>query len=579
MAKYKGFRPNWQEKRAPEGSYRELSKWGDPEAFKVPKEKLYGVLKETFDMTDEDFKIPKDTGYDKVEYDAPITLGKAQLKKLADIVGADNMSTDNYQRLRVAYGKSGYDVIRLVKKIVENVPDVVLYPSTEEQIEQLVAFAHQEEVPLYIFSGGSSVTRGTECTKKGSISLDLGKHFNKVIEFNEINQTITVQPGISGPELERLLNNAVEEFGAKRAYTCGHFPQSFEYSTVGGWVVTRGAGQNSTYYGKIEHMVLGQKYITPVGGPIITDTYPAKATGPDINQIMIGSEGTFGVLTQVTLRVFRLTKHNRKKYCYMFRTFEESQAAAREIMQSEFGYPYVFRVSDGNETAVMTKMYGVDDIPVVGKLFKLLGFVTGKKSIMIAWSEGEKGFAKNQRRKIAKICRKYKAFPLTGYPVSEWEKGRFTDPYLRDSMMDFGITTETMECSVNWDNMDRVHKEVMEYCLSRPHTVCMTHLSHAYPQGANLYWIFITKDKGVQDFLEYQKGILSAIQKAGATMSHHHGIGKLFAPYLEGQIGSNQLKIFKTLKEHFDPKNVMNPGGTLALDLDDSEKVFAREKW
>lgn len=578
MAKYKGFRPNWQESVAPKGSYRELSKWGDPNAFKVPKETLYGVLKETFDMTDDDFITPKETGYDQVEYDAPIKLTEAQLATLTKIVGKENITTDNYQRLRVAYGKSGYDVIRLTKKIVENVPDAVLTPESEEQIDKLVQFAHKEKVALYIYSGGSSVTRGSEAVR-GGITLDLGKKFNKVVEFNEINQTITVQPGIYGPELERLLNNAVEEFGAKRAYTCGHFPQSFEYSTVGGWVVTRGAGQNSTYYGKIEDMVRGQKYITPVNGPIISDTYPAKATGPDINQIMIGSEGAFGILTQVTLRFFRLTKDNRKKYSYMFRTFEEAQAAGREIMQSEFGYPSVFRISDGNETAVMTKMYSVDKIPVLGKLLRTLGYIEGKQSIMIAWSEGEKGFAKNQRRKIAKICRKHGAFPLTGYPVSKWEHGRFTDPYLRDSMMDFGITTETMECTVNWDNMSRVHREVADYCLSRPHTVCMTHLSHAYPQGANLYWIFITKDKGVQDFLDYQKGILSAIQKAGATMSHHHGIGKLFAPYLEGQIGSNQLAVFKLLKKHFDPNNVMNPGGTLALDLPEDEKVFSRPKW
>ena len=284
-------------------------------------------------------------------------------------------------------------------------------------------------------------------------------------------------------------------------------------------------------------------------------------------------------MTQVTLKVFRLTKQNRKKFSYMFRTFEDAQAAGREIMQSEFGHPSVFRISDGNETEVMTKMYSVDDIPVLGSLLKALGYITGKKSILIAWSEGEKGFAKNQRRKIGRICRKHGGFPLTGYPVSKWEHGRFTDPYLRDALMDFGITTETMECSVSWDNMSKVHKEVMDYCLSRPHTICMTHLSHAYPQGANLYWIFFTKDKGVQDFLDYQRGILSAIQKSGATMSHHHGIGKLFAPYLEGQIGSNQLKLFKALKNHFDPKNIMNPGGTLALDLKDEEKVFARDKW
>lgn len=579
MAKaWKGFRPDWQEKRAPAGSYREISKWGHPEEFKVPKETLYKVIKETFKLTDDDFKTLKETGYDKVEFDAPIKLTKEQLKKLEEIVGKENLSTDNYTRLSVAYGKGGYDVLRLTKKIVENLPDVVIYPENEEQIEKLVAFAHNEEVPLYVYGGGSSVTQGVECNKNG-ISLDMRKNFNKVIKFNEKNQTITVEAGMSGPQLEAHLNNAVEEFGAERAYTCGHFPQSFEYSSVGGWTVTRGAGQNSTYYGKIEDIVLGQKYSTPCNGPIVTDDYPAKATGPDINQIMMGSEGAYGVLTHVTLRFFRMTKENRVKYSYMFHNWEDAQAAAREILLSEFGMPSVFRLSDARETEVAMKLYGVDDIPILGGFLEKLGYKSNEKCLFIGWSEGEKNFAKNQKRQIAKICRKYKAFPLTSYPVSKWEHGRFKDPYLRDAMLDFGIITDTLECSVNWDNMAQVHKDVGEYVLSRPNTVCMTHMSHAYPQGANLYWIFITQDKGIKDFKEYHAGILAAIQKSGATMSHHHGIGKMFAPYLEGQIGTNQMKIFKVLKDHFDPKNVMNPGGTIGLDVPEKDKVFAREKW
>ena len=145
------------------------------------------------------------------------------------------------------------------------------------------------------------------------MTLDMRKRFNKVISFNETDQTITVQAGISGPKLEETLQNAPSLFGAKRAYTCGHFPQSFEYSSVGGWTVTRGAGQNSTYYGTITDIVLSQKYATPIGR-IVTSHYPREATGPNLNQIMMGSEGTFGVLTEVTLRVFRWMPENRKRF-------------------------------------------------------------------------------------------------------------------------------------------------------------------------------------------------------------------------------------------------------------------------
>ena len=138
---------------------------------------------------------------------------------------------------------------------------------------------------------------------------------------------------------------------------------------------------------------------------------------------------------------------------------------------------------------------------------------------------------------------------------------------------------ETMDCAVNWYNRAHVPKSVRAFCKSRPDIICMSHLSHAYEQGANLYFIFIAKMSDMEEFRAYHRGILDHIQLSGAAMSHHHGIGKLFAPWLEGQIGTNQLNIFKALKNHFDPTNIMNPGGTLGLDLDEKDKVFKREKW
>jgi alkyldihydroxyacetonephosphate synthase len=168
---------------------------------------------------------------------------------------------------------------------------------------------------------------------------------------------------------------------------------------------------------------------------------------------------------------------------------------------------------------------------------------------------------------------------LTGYPAKSWEKGRFTDPYLRDTLQDFGIIIDTLECAVNWSNMNQVYEEVRAFVKSRPQTICMSHMSHLYPQGANLYFIFIARMTEIDEFVAFHRGILDAIQKSGAAMSHHHGIGKLFAPWIEGQIGKNQMEVFKALKKHFDPNNIMNPGGTLGLDIGDEEKRFARKPW
>ena len=572
---YKGFSPKWVDTPADERSWRSIFRWGDPNYYKWPKENLYRVIKETFKMTDEDFKkYDGGLGFGPVDYDVPSNLGEEHIKFFKNIVGDNFVRTDNYSRLSVAYGKTMHDVLRLRQKIVENIPDAVIYPDNREQIEAIVAYCAKDKIPVYVYGGGSSVTRGVECVK-GGISLDMRLRFNKVIAFNEIDQTITVQAGMSGPMLEQTLNDAVKLFHAKRAYTCGHFPQSFEYSSVGGWVVTRGAGQNSTYYGKIEDMVLQQKYATPIGN-VATSPYPREATGPSLNHIMMGSEGAFGVLTDVTLRVFRLTKANRKCFSFMFHNWEEAQEATREMMQCEAGFASVFRCSDAEETDLMMRLYGVDESPLA-KLFNIGGYKPMERSLFLGWSEGEKGFAKNVAKNIRRIAKKHGGMNLTGYVTKSWEKGRFTDPYLRDSMQDFGILTDTLECTVLWSNMAEVHRSVRAYCHSRPNTVVTTHLSHAYPQGANLYFIFITRMNNIDDYIAYHSGILDAIQKSGASMSHHHGIGKMFGPWLEGSLGATEYSVLKALKKHFDPDNIMNPGGTLGFDIDDSKKRFLKK--
>ena len=569
MSKSKKFVPDWYHEKAPERSYRSILKWGDPEAFKAPNSKLYELMKETFHMTDDDFKVKQEMGLEEVDYDIPCRLSDDQIAALEAIVGKANVSTDNYDRLSVAYGKTMVDLMSLRKHIVENVPDAVVYPKNREDIIALVKYCCEQKIPMYVYGGGASVTRGVEAVK-GGITLDMRKNFNKVISFSEHNQTITVEAGMSGPKLEETLNNAVSTLGAKRAYTCGHFPQSFEYSSVGGWAVTRGAGQNSSYYGKIEYIVSSQEYDTPIG-IIKSDEFPRNATGPSIDQIMMGSEGTFGILTHVTLRVFKYMPENRKKFSYVFKDWENGLNAAREIMQGEFGFPSVFRLSDPEETSIAFRLYGVADT-VIDKMLAAKGYKDGKRVLMLGWSEGEKHFSKNVAKQIDKICKKHGAMYTTSIVTKGWEKGRFTDPYLREDMGDYGLMLDTLECSVNWDNFTNVYENVRRFCKSRPDTICMTHMSHFYPQGANLYFIFEAKMNDLDEYLEYQRGIMDNIQKYGAAMSHHHGIGKMTAPWLEAQIGKNQMDIYRALKQHFDPDNLMNPGGTLGLALPEDQK-------
>lgn len=572
---YKGFEPKWVKEAAPKDSYRSIFRWGDPDFVKYPKESLYKMMKDKFIMTDDDFKqYPIDIGWETVELKQKSNMDEKHLKFFRETVGDAYVSTADYNRLSVAYGKTAYDLLRLREGKIDSLPDVVIYPDTTEQIEKIVAYCTENDIPLYVYGGGSSVTRGVEPIK-GGVSLDMRMRFNKVIRFNETDQTITVQAGMSGPKLEETLNNAVANFGAKRAYTCGHFPQSFEYSSVGGWTVTRGAGQNSTYYGCITDIVLSQKYATPIGN-FQTSHYSREATGPNLNQIMMGSEGTFGVLTEVTLRIFRYMPENRKRFSYIFRDWKTAMDAGREMMQCECGFSSVFRLSDPEETNLMLRLYNVDETPL-WKLLDVTGFKDMERCLFLGFTDGEKGYSANVAKNIRRIAKKYGAMSLTSFVCKSWEKGRFNDPYLRDTLMDFGITTDTLECTVNWSNMAQVHADVRKVCKALPNTIVTTHMSHCYPQGANLYFIFLTKMSSSEEFKAYHTSILDAIQKSGAAISHHHGIGKMFAPWLEGSLGRTEFGVFKALKNYFDPKYNMNPGGTIGLDLKEEEKRFMRD--
>jgi alkyldihydroxyacetonephosphate synthase len=564
MTKKTSFTPPWCETIAPPGSRRSLFKYGDPAGFKHPGSGLYAFIKETFGMTDADFQSP-DLCMDPLPDEIPSRFSAAHLRALKAIVGEENIRLDTVSRVRASYGAGQIDALRLRHGIVENIPEAVISPRSRADVEAIVHYCNDHRIPLYVYGGGSTVTRGMEAVK-GGICLDLSVHMCRVLSFNETDQTITVEPGIWGPELEDILNRAPETLSASRAYTCGHFPQSFEHSSVGGWVVTRGAGQNSTYYGKIEDILYALEMVFP-GGIISTPPYPRSATGPDFRQILAGSEGTFGVVTSVTLRVFRHTPQTTRRYAWLFRSWEDALETYREVMQSESGFPSVFRLSDPEETDVAMRTYHIHGTPA-DSLLRTLGFKPMQRCLLLGTSDGQEDHARLIANRVNSLSRRKRAFPLSPFRVVQsWEKSRFTDPFLREDLSDFGILIDTLECAVPWSKLKEVHAGVRAVVKARPQTVCMTHLSHAYPQGANLYFIFIARMSDISEYLEMQYSVLEAIQKTGAAMSHHHGIGKQTAPWLEEQIGNPCMDVLHALKNHFDPRGILNPGGTLGLDM------------
>ena len=257
---------------------------------------------------------------------------------------------------------------------------------------------------------------------------------------------------------------------------------------------------------------------------------------------------------------------NRERFGFIFPTFQDAINAGREISQGEFGMPAVFRISDEEETHIGLKLYGIDGT-ILDKAMQLRGFKPMQRCLFLGSSEGEKHFTKNVKKQVKRICRKHGGMYITGLPTKMWEPGRYKDPYLREDLHDYGILIDTLETGVCWDNLHHVHSEVRKYIKARPETICMTHSSHFYPQGTNLYFIFLMKDNGVKDYIKFQEGVIEAISKSGGSLSHHHGVGKMIAPWMEKHLGKEQMNVLRSLKKHFDPNNIMNPGGQMGLDL------------
>ncbi|MEA3437696.1 MAG: FAD-binding oxidoreductase, partial [Thermodesulfobacteriota bacterium] len=454
MPDTKSFYPKWTDEPTKPGTYRSIFKWGDPDEFKHPNQRLYEMIKEKFQMADSDFYEKKSQGKEKVNIDNPVKLSSEQINMFTSFVGKENVSSDDYSRVKYGSGKTTEEAMNLRSGICQDVADLVVHPSSKEDVQKIVKYCDQQQIPIYVYGGGSSVNFGFKPVK-GGVMLVMNTHMNRVLEFNETNQTITVEPGMMGPDYEKTLNNAPNLFNAKRKYTGGHFPQSFEYSSVGGWIVTLGSGQESSYYGDMYDIVLSQEYVTPAG-TLKTLDYPGTATGPKANDIMKGSEGSYGILVSATCKIFRYMPDNRQRFAFIFPSWKKTVDAAREISQGEFGMPAVFRISDPEETDVALKLYGVEGT-VIDKIMNFRGFKPGRRCLFMGLAQGEKGFTGNLKKKVKKICKSKGAMYITGYPAKKWEHGRYTDPYMREDLNDFGIMIDTLESAVTWDNLHNLH--------------------------------------------------------------------------------------------------------------------------
>ena len=496
-------------------------------------------------------------------------LDAAQLDGLAAIVGEAHVKTDRFERAFHARGKSYHDMLHLRSGKVDVAPDAVVYPEDADEVLALLKFAAEHKITVVPFGGGSSVVGGVGAHKgpghRAVVTVDLTR-MDRVLEVDELSQTATIQAGIYGPKLEADL--------ATRGYTLGHYPQSFEFSTLGGWIAARGAGQQSNRYGRADEWVVSSTVVTP-RGVWRTERFPASAAGPNLGDLVPGSEGRLGIITEATV-IVHPQPAERDYRGYLFKDFGRGTDAMREIMQE--GLPVaMLRLSDAEETSFL-QAFSNQRKPqgkverAANKVLELGGWADGR-CIMLVGIEGEADNVKASLARSSAIIRRNGGFPLGRSAGKSWYKSRFAMPYLRDPLMDRGVGVDTLETSTHWSNVLPLHRTVTtairdalaEHAPGKSMVMC--HISHCYDDGASLYFTFVfgqaPPDECLAQWHAVKQAASDAIAEHGGTISHHHGVGTDHLPWMAREKGEVGRVVLAAVSEKLDPDRLLNPGKLL----------------
>ncbi len=462
-------------------------------------------------------------------------------------------------RLRHALGQSFPDWIAWHSGRILAFPDGVAYPTSDIGISSLIAYAKDNDVKLIPYGGGTSVV-GHINPQPGipTLTVDLGC-MNHLLDLDEKSLLATFGAGVAGPELEARL----QEHG----YTLGHFPQSFEYSTLGGWIASRSSGQQSLRYGRIEKLFAGGRMLSP-SGKIDLPPFPASAAGPDVRELVLGSEGRLGIITQATVRV---TPRPEKEsfHAVFFPDFERGQAAVRDILQS--GLPLcMLRLSTAVETATTLALAGhATAIGILEKVLALAGMREEKSMLLLGFS-GISAVVDMARGEALHLCSHHKGLHIGTVFGSQWHKNRFRTPYLRNTLWELGYGIDTLETATTWSKVDET-LAAMEVALKNAITDTgekvhvFTHLSHNYPTGSSIYTTYLFRldqdpDVNLERWNRLKAAASQAVVAHGGTISHQHGVGVDHALYLPAEKGELGMKAIREMAKAFDPDGMMNPG-------------------
>ena len=529
--------------------------WGEPEKLPELDQATGGVLRERIGELE---PWPLARELDSFELPPAHELPRTVI----DAVGGENVFDSSEDRLRHAAGRGYLDLARLRLGALEEAPDAVLVPPDAAAVRRAIDACVAAGVAVVPFGGGTSVVGGVEPLRgryERLVSLDLTAL--REVEVDQRSLTAQLGAGLRGPEAEAAL--------ARRGVTLGHFPQSFEYATIGGFAATRSAGQASSGYGRFDSLVSSIRLLAPAGD-LETLENPHTAAGPALRELVVGSEGALGVIPDVTVRV-RPAPPLRRYEGWIAESFEAGAEIVRALAQGP-GLPTVIRVSDEEETESTLAVSGPRGL--AGRLFG--GYLAARKraagALMIVGYEGDEESVARQRALTVRALRDGGAVYLGQGAGSSWDHGRYEGPYLRDTLIGMGALVETLETSHTWSRLEELRaavagaiRETLAAGGTPPLVWC--HLSHAYPDGASLYFTFISRvrrGEEVAQWKEVKRAACEAIVAHRGTITHHHAVGRDHAPYLEAEVGRTGVELLRAAKERLDPAGIMNPGKLLA---------------
>jgi alkyldihydroxyacetonephosphate synthase len=490
---------------------------------------------------------------------AESALPEAARAALAAVVGDDHVLLDRDARLGRSGGLSYLDLLRHREGGDVTAPDAVVVPADPSQVQRVIEVCAEHGVGIVPFGGGTSVVGGVQALrgdKASVVVLDLMR-LDKLVSVDPVSRLAVLQAGVVAPEAERLL--------AEHGFTLGHFPQSFERATIGGFAATRSSGQASAGYGRFEDMVEGVRLATPRGEWHV-GVSPASAAGPDLKQLIVGSEGAFGVITEVTVRVRPIPAFDRYEG-FILDGWAAGADAVRALAQNN-ARGTVTRLSDPTETEVGFALKGGWKMNAVAAYLKARG-IKDPCLLIIGWEGRTKADLAAARRTTLRTLRKHKTVSLGQAAGAAWRHGRFAGPRQRDALMDAGVCVETLETATYWSKLDALRDTVREALTTsltaeghQPVVAC--HISHTYETGASLYFTtLVPRDltDPVGQWARAKKAACEAITTDSlGTISHHHATGVDHAPYLPREIGALGVDVLGAVKRELDPDGVLNPG-------------------